>query len=301
MKLTRLVLSALAGFVFCVLFVSLANAQATRTWVSGVGDDANPCSRTAPCKTFAGAISKTAAKGEINCLDPGGFGAVTITKAITIDCLHTVGGVLVPGTNGIFVNAGASDAIVLRGLDIHGAGSGLNGIVFSNGGSLHVENSVISGMQNGINIGAGNEVYIKNSYIRNNSNVGVYITGAAGAVNAVIEKTTIENQTYGLVAGANARVTTRGSVYSGNSSSGILAQGGGAVAEVNVDSCVVTSNGVGLYSGSQGIIRVGGSSISGNNIGVAATGSGVAATFFDNMLQGNIVDDGAFTAGLSKN
>ena len=63
---------------------SLAHAQATRTWVSGVGDDANPCSRTAPCKTFAGAISKTAAGGEINVLDPGGFGAVTITKSITI-------------------------------------------------------------------------------------------------------------------------------------------------------------------------------------------------------------------------
>ena len=70
--------------LFC--FTSLAYAQATRTWVSGVGDDANPCSRTAPCKTFAGAISKTAAAGEIDCLDPGGFGAVTITKSITIDC-----------------------------------------------------------------------------------------------------------------------------------------------------------------------------------------------------------------------
>ena len=294
MKMTKLTLSVVAGLVFCALFASLANAQATRTWVSGVGDDANPCSRTAPCKTFAGAISKTAAKGEINCLDPGGFGAVTITKAITIDCLHTVGGVLVPGTNGIFINAGASDAIVLRGLDIHGAGTGLSGIVLSNGGSLHVENSVISGMQNGINIGAGNEVYIKNSYIRNNSNVGVYITGGAGIINAVIEKTTVENQADGLVAGTNARVTTRGSVYSGNSSSGILSQGGGSPAEVNVDSCVVTTNGVGLYSGSQGTIRVGSSTISGNNIGVAAT-------FFDNRLHGNVVDDGAFTAGLSMN
>src|SRR5437588_1899237 len=97
-----------------------ASAQATRTWVSGVGDDANPCSRTAPCKTFAGAISKTAAKGEINCLDPGGFGAVTITKAITIKCQYTEGGVLVSGTDGIIVNAGATDSVVLRGLDING-------------------------------------------------------------------------------------------------------------------------------------------------------------------------------------
>ena len=63
---------------------SSAHAQATRTWVSGVGDDANPCSRTAPCKTFAGAISKTAAHGEISVLDPGPYGAVTITKSITL-------------------------------------------------------------------------------------------------------------------------------------------------------------------------------------------------------------------------
>src|ERR1700742_1182796 len=88
-----------------------AHAQATRTWVSGVGDDANPCSRTAPCKTFAGAISKTAASGEINVLDPGGFGGVTITKSITIRADHVEAGVLVSGTNGIIINAGANDRV----------------------------------------------------------------------------------------------------------------------------------------------------------------------------------------------
>ena len=83
----------------------LAQAQATRTWVSGVGDDVNPCSRTAPCKTFAGAISKTAAGGEINCLDPGGFGAVTITKSMTIDCKQVTGGILASLTTGIIIIA----------------------------------------------------------------------------------------------------------------------------------------------------------------------------------------------------
>src|SRR5262245_14946929 len=81
------------------LYAAPAQAQATRTWVSGVGDDVNPCSRTAPCKTFAGAISKTAAGGEISCLDPGGYGAVTITKSMTIDCIGTNGSDLNPGTN----------------------------------------------------------------------------------------------------------------------------------------------------------------------------------------------------------
>jgi Right handed beta helix region len=280
--------------------LAIAQAQATRTWVSGVGDDANPCSRTAPCKTFAGAISKTAAGGEINCLDPGGFGGVTITKAITIDCVHTEAGVLVSGTNGISVNAAGGDRIVLRGLDINGLGTSLNGIAFLAGGSLHVEDSVISGMQNGISIGAGNEIYIKNTYIRNNSNIGVYITGPGGVVNAVIEKTTVENQAYGLVAGSNSRVTTRGSVYSGNSSSGILAQGGGSAAEVNVDTCIVTNNGIGLYSGAQGLLRVANSSISGNSTGVTVAGSGIAASFLDNKLQGN-ASDGAFNFGLTTN
>src|SRR5215218_363048 len=99
-----------------LLAAAPAHAQATRTWVSGVGDDANPCSRTAPCKTFAGAISKTAASGEINVLDPGGFGGVTITKAITIQAIGVSAGVLVSGTNGIIINAGPSDVVSLRGL-----------------------------------------------------------------------------------------------------------------------------------------------------------------------------------------
>src|SRR6202140_2404824 len=103
-----------------IMSVGSAQAQATRTWVSGVGDDANPCSRTAPCKTFAGAISKTAPAGEINVLHPGGFGSVTITKSITIRSDHIEAGVLVSGTNGVVVSAGASDTIVLEGLDIEG-------------------------------------------------------------------------------------------------------------------------------------------------------------------------------------
>src|SRR4030088_2141980 len=99
------VLNLLAVLIFTCAFASLAQAQATRTWVSGVGDDANPCSRTAPCKTFAGAISKTAVNGEIDCLDPGGFGAVTITKSITIDCDSGPGGILSSGANAVVVNA----------------------------------------------------------------------------------------------------------------------------------------------------------------------------------------------------
>ena len=129
MNKCRLAVKVLAVVIFTLAFASSAQAQATRTWVSGVGDDVNPCSRTAPCKTFAGAISKTATGGEINCLDPGGFGGVTITKAISIICETGTAGVLVSGTNAIIVNVPtAGDKVVLEGLDIEGLGTGLNGV-----------------------------------------------------------------------------------------------------------------------------------------------------------------------------
>src|ERR1043165_7053447 len=99
---------------------SPAFAQATRTWVSGVGDDLNPCSRTAPCKTFAGAFSKTAANGEISVLDPGGYGTVTITRGLTINGTGTLAGILNQGLNGVVVNATATDTIILRDISING-------------------------------------------------------------------------------------------------------------------------------------------------------------------------------------
>src|ERR1700751_216990 len=112
----RLMMLIGALFAASMLYASPAAAQATRTWISGVGDDVNPCSRTAACKTFPGAISKTAAGGEINCLDPGGFGAVTVIKSITLDCGGgnggQVGAILASGTNGITINGNGSPIIV---------------------------------------------------------------------------------------------------------------------------------------------------------------------------------------------
>src|SRR5438132_9572934 len=103
----RFTINALAIAIFSFAFASMAQAQATRTWVSGVGDDANPCSRTAPCKTFAGAISKTAKDGEISVLDPGGFGTVTITKSITIHATHGAG-------FGSILSAGATAGVLIN-------------------------------------------------------------------------------------------------------------------------------------------------------------------------------------------
>jgi len=169
-----LILSALAIF----LLSSAAQAQATRTWVSGVGDDVNPCSRTAPCKTFAGAISKTAPGGEIDALDPGGFGALTITKSLTIDGGGgQVASVLVSGTNGIVVAAGPTDVVTLRNLRINGivsgANGGIDGIHYTSAGDLHVENCYIFGFKgDGIKVGttAAGALFVTDTFLTNNKN-----------------------------------------------------------------------------------------------------------------------------------
>src|SRR3954454_23782265 len=141
-------LAIAAGFVAPLLASAPASAQATRTWVSGVGDDANPCSRTAPCKTFAGAISKTAAGGEMNCLDPGGFGGVTTIKAMTFNCGYTLGSILVAGVPGITVNAGVNDRVSIRGIQLTGinqtATAGTIGIRILAASTVSIEGSVIS-------------------------------------------------------------------------------------------------------------------------------------------------------------
>src|SRR5256714_6509436 len=189
MRKLMLPLSVAATLLVIFLWSSDAQAQATRTWVSGVGDDANPCSRTAPCKTFAGAISKTAAGGEIDALDPAGYGAVTITKAITIDGGGgQVASVLVSGTNGIVVQANAqTDVVILRNLRINGIGSGLNGIRFLSGKDLNVENCFIFGFtQNGVDIALNQafaaSAHIINTIIKNNGGVGVRAANAVAPV-----------------------------------------------------------------------------------------------------------------------
>src|SRR4051812_21627471 len=143
MRMIAIGLTMLGAMLVPVLCAAPAQAQATRTWVSGVGDDANPCSRTAPCKTFAGAISKTQAGGEINCLDPGGFGGLTITKSITVSCEMGTAGALVSGTNSFVIAAGAADIVYLKGLDFEGLNTGLVGIKFNSGGSLFIDSCVI--------------------------------------------------------------------------------------------------------------------------------------------------------------
>ena len=141
--------SALLGALFVAgLAIAPAHAQATRTWVSGVGDDANPCSRTAPCKTWAGAISKTATGGEIDALDPGGFGTLTITKSITLDGGGgQVASILASGVNGINISA-AGGVVILRNLRINGAG-GTTGVAINSAATVVIEKCDIFGFTAG--------------------------------------------------------------------------------------------------------------------------------------------------------
>ena len=235
--------SVLLGFV-CAMGLSLlsvpAHAQATRTWVSGVGDDANPCSRTAPCKTFAGAISKTATAGEINVLDPGGFGAVTITKSITISSESSEAGVLVSGTNGIVISAGPADTVILKGLDIEGLGTGLNGITVLAGLQVYVINCRIHHFTgNGINMASSTSsarLLVKDSQIlqngTSNSNPltgGININGTANG-GVFIDTLVDKNLNFAVQAsgGSNAVAVTRTDLL--GSPSGInLVSGGTSV------------------------------------------------------------------------
>jgi hypothetical protein len=214
-------------------FAGSAQAQATRTWVSGVGDDANPCSRTAPCKTFAGAISKTTPGGEINCLDPGGFGALTITKAITINCDGTFGSVLVAGTSGIVVAAQPADRVILRGLEFDGLGSnspndGVNGIRFISGQSLLVDKCIIYGfVNNGIDVvlGAAASVDVKDTVISNIGRAGIRITSTGGGAALAVERVNISR------VGANGIEVAGGGLGAVNNSM-LFGNGGGVAASV---------------------------------------------------------------------
>jgi hypothetical protein len=301
----RFALLALAvGLFLPVLASAPAHAQATRTWVSGVGDDANPCSRTAPCKTFAGAISKTAPAGEINCLDPGGFGAVTITKSMTISCEAGTAGVLVSGTNGIIFQGASTDYLFLKGLDIEGLGTGLSGIVFNTGGFLHVEDCMIrhftgSGILIQPNANATFEV-TRTTVFDNGSGstgAGIRVVPSAGTTKGVLEKIVADRNVFGLAADGSAgaaglNVSIRDSTATGSVLAGVVGVSGASTTIVQVTNTEVSNNSTGiLNAGGTTTIRVGGSSITGNTTGV----SGTVLSYVTNEFYGNGTD-GAMTA-----
>ena len=290
-----------------------AQAQATRTWISGVGDDANPCSRTAPCKTFAGAISKTAPAGEINVLDPGGFGAVTVTKSISLyDDGVGEGGVLVSGTNGIVINAQPTDVVNIRGLVINGIGTGISGINFLAGGTLTVSNCVIqqfgtAGISFAPNQATAAQMHVQDTLIQT-SGVGISVHPAGGAnVKVSIDRVSVVNnigggmKTDGTGTAGTIVVAVDQSNFSNNASNGINAVSGNAKSTfIDIMRTVVSNNGGnGIQSnqsnGGTATITVGSSVISSNNQNLNAIGGAALLSYQTNQVLNSINGLGGFS------
>lgn len=293
--------AGIATIVFFLMPAGTASPQggASRTWVSGVGDDANPCSRTAPCKTFAGAISKTAHNGSINCLDPGGFGGVTITKSITIDCHEVYAGVLVAGTNGIVINFDAfavddtARTVHLRNLNLNGLNSGLDGIKIIGAvpnsevmiDDCDIENFVgTNGIEDARS--GGGELNVSNTHIRNTggaNSAGIRISngGSANKIKAVLDHVHAENGTaYGLLTKTGAQATVTDSVFSGNGSAGILAENDSMV---NLNHVTSSNNVYGVREISPAEVRMADTDITFNTQGLAGT----VVSFGTNRIWGN--------------
>lgn len=283
------------GFVLVVIAFGgslFINAQATRTWVSGVGDDVNPCSRTAPCKTFAGAISKTATNGEISCLDPGGFGAVTITKSITIDCEDTQGSILGAGTNGVIINiTAAADTkkfVRLRGLSINGASTGINGIRILAANSVNIEDGVIDGFgTHGISVETTSgtpKIVVDRMSIRGNGGNGIntFITG--GTVNLVVSDSQLSTNATGLNLSSNTKAAIRTSTIA-NNTTGVAA----FQSDLNVSNCVISGNTTGVSSLTGGVIRIFSNIITSNGTGISSSGGSILSSG-NNQLDGNTIN-----------
>ncbi|MGH6870975.1 MAG: hypothetical protein ACREHE_05655 [Rhizomicrobium sp.] len=311
------------------LMITPAQAQATRTWISGVGDDANPCSRTAPCKTFPGAISKTAAGGEIDVLDPGGFGGVTVTKAITLaDEGVGEGGILVAGTNGVTVNCTADPTcvVIVRGLQIDGGPVGsnsLSGIRFIAGKVLEVQNCTIRNFTGGSPNGYGiwfnpsasqlTELDVSDTTITSNGQAGggvgvgggieIQQTTGTPAVKFSIKNTQIYNNTNGIrvdmqgATGGTVFGTITNTVIDQTSNHGVaLNTGSGGTTKMIVTfdhSQSVNGNGDGaVANGPMVNLLLSNSVISGNaNLGVQTANSGVITSYKNNVIMGNNNDN----------
>ena len=315
-KRSILTAALVAGGMFAA---APAYAQATRTWVSGVGDDANPCSRTAPCKTFAGSISKTAAGGEINCIDPAGYGAVTITKSITIRCEDVMASILVAGSPAITINAGDNDYVLIDGIDLYGlypTNLGTNGINLVNAGRVQVRNTTIHGFgTQGINVntqaGKTQSRFLDNVIFEANGSA----TTGTGAMKVAVQGTgatsnvVLNNTRFFGNANAGERIDDTGSTGGtvnltvdhgeiSNSGLGIQLKAPAGTASINAvitDTVITTNTNFGIQangSGVKGLVTR--SSIMMNNTGVSAINSAVVNSSGDNNLNNNTTD-GAFS------
>ena len=323
MSKARLTLNILAVAIFTLTVASMAQAQATRTWVSGVGDDVNPCSRTAPCKTFAGAISKTFINGEIDALDPGGYGTVTITKSITLDGGSGSGwaSILASGTTGVNINLTSNTTddptrvVRLRNLSINGTGSsgtvgtrtGINGVriinATSNPNAVFIENCVIAAFsQRAISEEAtSGKLFVTNTITRDNGQNAIVILPTAGTttVKAVLDGvSSTGNVLSGLFVGAGSTATVRNSNLSGNGNAGAQVDGAGTTCTI-VSSTLSNNTSFGLFAGANAsITRIHDVVINNNGTGISLSG-GTVESSGNNTIRGNAAGNPPFGAAFS--
>ncbi len=278
---------------------ALAHAQSTRTWVSGVGDDFNPCSRTAPCKTFQGALSATAVGGEIDTLDPGGFGSINIVKSVTIDGTFGLAGVLAAGVNGIIVNAGPSGVVILRNLDINGAGTGLAGILIQAAADVRIENCKIFGFAGrGIDDRrTSGDLYVSNTIISNNGQTGILALASGSTLSIHLDTTQIHNNgNSGVAITGGAHATVSRTWATSNSSHGFYADSGSSI-DLN-DSVASGNVNTGVVSISGATIRLSNTTVTNNGNGIFASAGSNLLSFGNNRIAGNYAGNGPPTGTL---
>ena len=315
MKIFRVTLKLLALFVCALALSGQAQAQATRTWVSGVGDDANPCSRTAPCKTFAGAISKTATNGEIDVIDPGAYGAVTIGKSMTIDGGGNFAGILSGPTSGIIVNIPTGNAndphrsARIRRLNITGTGSsgsvgtrtGLDGIRVLQAASVFIDDVVIQDFtEEGVDVNSSTDITVvmDDVQIRNCNGTGVKTMATGTAfVAASLNNIRVQTCNIGVEAGARTRVNVNGSTITRNPT-GLRATTNSSILNI-ANTFVTISQTVGVIGASGAIIRISSSTITQNGTGIDAN-TGQMISLDGNSVFGNATLDGVFTSTQMK-
>lgn len=294
----RLLCLLSTGLILCA---TQASAQATRTWVSGVGNDANPCSQTEPCRTFAGAIANTEAGGEIHVLDPAAYGQVAITKSITIDGGPGAGGILVFSGNGITINAAATDTVTIRNLNFQGLSSGSSGIRIQACGTVNIEKCVIlNAAQKGILAEPTNgcRLVVSDTTIRGSRNGanggGVLLKPATGGrIVATFNRIQLDRNTFGLRAEDNTMTAIHDSSLSLNDTHGVVAVS--STAFVSLDKCLLSQNSSsGLRATVGGTIRFSDCTIMNNTIGLDSL-AGNLVSLTNNVITGNGTD-GAPTA-----
>jgi nitrous oxidase accessory protein NosD len=297
--------------LIATLFMTLVcavqtQAQALHTFVAVAGSDANDCTFSTPCRTFAGAVPNTAPGGEITALDSGEYGAVTIDKALTLQAAPGAHVSLGDGrsTSAVTINAGASDVIVLRHLHISRSGSTQRGIEFNSGGTagaLHIESCVVTGFpdagirfyaDNGCDANGCRKLFVKDTIARNNGK-GIHFFGGF----ASLDHCRIQDNATGVHIEMQSRVTIRDSVVTGNSGYGLRSE---VLADTTVENCKVSHNGTGIKAASGGFFigrfYVSNTLIVGNSTGLAPSG-GRIISFGNNQLAHNSTN-GAFTSTI---